>query len=83
MDRPAADRWNRARRRAALTPEQLWLRYFALGGTASASELEAICAGEVWASADTHDRIAHALNERFLELGSDFPLPYSSDPEPS
>jgi hypothetical protein len=46
---------------AELTLPELWLRYFALGGTGTLSE---------------HDVVAHALNERFTELDRDSPVAY-------
>jgi hypothetical protein len=58
---------------------ELWLRYFALGGMTAALELEAILHGALEPTADDHDRIVHALNERFTELGQNHPLPYSDE----
>ena len=51
----------------------LFLRYFELGGMSSASELEAFCYGFLEPSAHDHDLLAHALNERFSELGETIP----------
>ena len=47
----------------------------------SALELEAVCHGAMVATDPDHDRIAHALNERFTELGRNHPVPYSEDSE--
>ena len=44
-----------------------------------ALELEAVCYGAMTANSPDHDRIAHALNERFTELGRNHPVPYSED----
>jgi len=66
------------RRQAGLTLEQLWLRYFALGGCQPTLELEAVLHGALLAGAHDHDVLAHALNERFTELGGDHPVPYST-----
>ena len=73
------DSLDEARRDAGLTQHQLWLRYFALGGMVPALELEAICHGAMLVTDPDHDRIAHALNERFTELGLNHPVPYSED----
>jgi hypothetical protein len=64
------------RRRAALSVEDLWLRYFGLGGLATFNE---VCAHLRGAGLDDHehDVLVHALNERFLELGLDSRIPYS------
>lgn len=72
-----------ARRDAGLSHEDLWFRYFAVGGMRTAFELEAIVYGALVATTHDQDVIAVALNERFSELGADHPMPYSEDrPEP-
>jgi len=65
-----------------LTHGELFLRYFELGGMASALEIEAFCLGAL--RPDAHDRevLAHALNERFVELGGNHPVAYSHDDDP-
>jgi len=68
-----------ARQDAGLSQHELWIRYFALGGMTPALELEAVCHGAMVATEFDHDRIAHALNERFTELGRNHPVPYSQD----
>ncbi len=60
---------------------ELWLRYFALGGTASAQEVEAHVDGKRGSGFDgdghlQHDTLVQALNERFMEMDLDHPLPY-------
>ena len=70
---------DRARRDAGLSHDDLWLRYFALGGMRTAFELEAILYGALIATTHDQDLIAVALNERFSELGGDHPIPYSED----
>jgi hypothetical protein len=77
------DALDRARKDAGLSPSQLWMRYFGLGGMTSAMELEAMCHGALLPTDSDHDRIAHALNERFTELGRNHPVPYSDKPEDS
>ena len=69
-----------ARQDAGLSQHELWVRYFALGGMTPALELEAVCHGAIIPTAVDHDRIAHALNERFTELGRNHPVPYSAEP---
>ena len=68
-----------ARRDLGLSVDDLWLRYFALGGMNAALEVEAILFGAL--VSDDHDRdiIAVALNERFTELGGDHPVRYTGD----
>jgi len=68
-----------ARRELSMSIEELWLRYFALGGMSTALEVEAILFGALVAIAHDRDVLSVALNERYAELGADHPLPYSHD----
>lgn len=79
MTTPPRDELNLARQDAGLSQHELWVRYFALGGMTAALELEAVCHGAMTTSDPDHDRIAHALNERFTELGRNHPVPYSEE----
>jgi hypothetical protein len=67
------------RRGADLSHGELWLRYFELGGMSTGLELEAYLFGALRPSRHDHDVIAHALNERFVELGGNHPVPYADD----
>jgi hypothetical protein len=69
----------RARTDAGLSHSALWLRYFELGGMSTALELEAVLYGALQPTTHDHDVIAHALNERFVELGGNHPVPYATD----
>lgn len=80
MATPPHDSLDRARQEAGLTHSQLWMRYFALGGMTPALELEAMCHGAMVVADNDHDRIVHALNERFTELGRNHPVPYADEP---
>ena len=55
------------------------MRYFELGGMSTGFELETFLYGLVVPTAHDHDVIAHALNERFTELGGDHPVAYLED----
>ncbi len=68
-----------ARQEAMLSIGALWLRYFELGGMATALELEAYLHGALQPSAHEYDVLAHTLNERFVELGGNHPIAYSDD----
>ncbi len=72
---------DRARRAAGLSHDELFLRYFELGGMSTAAELEAFLCGVLRPSVHDHDIVAHALNERFVELGGNHPVPYLEDLE--
>jgi hypothetical protein len=82
MTPPLDDSLDRARLDAGLSQGELWLRYFALGGMSGAVELDAMCHGVMTPTGADHDRIAHALNERFTELGRNHPVPYSDVTDP-
>jgi hypothetical protein len=64
---------------AALSHGDLWLRYFELGGMSTGLQLEAYLYGALRPTSHDHDIIAHALNERFVELGGNHPVPYAGD----
>jgi hypothetical protein len=64
---------------AALSHGDLWLRYFELGGMSTGLQLEAYLYGALRPTRHDHDIIAHALNERFVELGGNHPVPYAGD----
>lgn len=61
---------------AELTVEQLWLRYFALGGDAGLVEVEAYLRGLMPLAALQSDLLAHAVNERLDELVWQRRVPY-------
>lgn len=63
--------------RTGLTVEQLWLRYFALGGDASQFELDAFLQGLIPLPRIQRDMIAHAVNERLDEVTGPRRVPYS------
>lgn len=71
---------DRARRHAALSQFDLWMRYFELGGLDSPLEIEGYLFGALQPTTREHDLLAHALNERFAELGRGHPVPYA-DPQ--
>jgi hypothetical protein len=75
-ERPA-DLLDRYRLTAGLSHGDLWLRYFELGGMDDTLELEAILYGALEPSPHDREVIAHALNERFVELGGNHPVPYA------
>lgn len=67
-------------RRADLTSEDLWLRYFALGGTASPMEVDGHLHGLVPLPPIQRDVLAHAVNERLDELAHPGRVPYCRPP---
>lgn len=65
-----------------LTVEELWLRYFALGGDAGKVEIEAYLSGLMPLPSLQHNILAHAVNERLDELGPPRRAPYRPDTSP-
>ncbi|GHH40609.1 PP2C family protein-serine/threonine phosphatase [Lentzea cavernae] len=64
-------------RRSELTLQQLWTRYFALGGDAGPVEVEAYLHGLMPLPASQRDTLAHAVNERLDELTWPQRVPYT------
>lgn len=68
-------------RHADVSMEELWLRYFTLGGLAGQFEVEAYIHGAMALPSLQRDVLAHALNERLDEMLSAAPrAPYSKAP---
>ena len=68
-----------ARIELGLSVADLWLRYLALGGMSSPLEVEAYLQGALNPTSHEYDVLAHALNERYVELGGNHPVPYSEN----
>jgi hypothetical protein len=75
----ATDVLDQARQSAGLSHGELWLRYFELGGMRTSLQVEAYLYGALEPTMHDHDVVAHALNERFVELGGNHPVPYLED----
>ena len=65
-----------ARRESMLSHVELWVRFFGLGGTASAAELDAYLSGEVEPTKAEYNTVVHALNEFYSDQGMNHPVPY-------
>jgi len=69
-----------ARQACGITQDDLWMRYFALGGMGRPVELDAIVHDALRTTAADRDLVVLALNERFAELGRPPSIPYSDEP---
>lgn len=72
-------------RRADLSMEDLWVRYFTLGGDAGMMEIEAYLNGLMELPSGQRDVLAHAVNERLDDVTTRLRVPYSRtlrDPAP-
>jgi hypothetical protein len=77
-DEPATD-LEQGRIGSGLSIGELFLRYFEMGGMSTEFQLEAFLYRALEPSSHDHDVIAYALNERYVELGGNHPVPYWSD----
>ncbi len=68
-----------ARGLSGLSHADLWMRYFALGGTASKEHTKAFLNASRVLETAQQDVLAHALNERFYEMGQNHPVFYPGD----
>ena len=80
MDDHSSEYLDGARRDVGLTPDELWMRYFALGGAAMPTEFEAYLVGALDPEPMERDILVHAINERSMELGSQRRWRYSDEP---
>ncbi len=69
QENPGGGVLERARKFAKLTHRQLWLSYLGLGGDASPVEVESYLAGGSEPTRREYNILAHALNERLMDLG--------------
>ncbi len=67
-----------ARVRAGMSFDELWMDYFALGGASSPDIVRSYLAGSATQSMD-YDVLAQAINERYVEVGGNHPVPYRED----
>jgi hypothetical protein len=71
-------RFRRALEAADLTVDELWLRYFSMGGEAGRFEIDAYLNGAIALPPMQHDVVAHVINERLDEIAPPR-APYSDD----
>jgi hypothetical protein len=62
--------------RSGLSPAELWIRYYAVGGDAAELEVEAYALDLLVPDDYEHNLIAQALNEYFLDRDEDHPVRY-------
>lgn len=75
-------RFEETLRDADLRIEELWLRYFSIGGVAGQFEIEAYIHGAIALPPLQRDILSHALNERLDELDAQGGrAPYSRESE--
>jgi hypothetical protein len=65
-----------ARRQLGVSYMDLWIDYFALGGSLDIDGLTGYLQGDGCPNPTDHNLIAHALNELFRDRGQDNPIAY-------
>jgi hypothetical protein len=68
---------------ASIPVDDLWCRYFALGGMATSLELGTRILGSDYPTAHEYNLIAIALNEHFMEVDPSLFVPYMEDEQAS
>jgi hypothetical protein len=68
-----------ARVQAGMEAAEVWFAYFSLGGMLPPQIIDSILKGRVVPSDEDYDLLAQALNERFMDRGSDHPVPYRDE----
>ena len=66
-----------SRRRLGLSALKLWMGYFAVGGNGSLTDVTDWLSGASELSVRDYDLLAQAMNDEFVVLGLDHPVPYS------
>lgn len=75
--RPSAERTLEcARQLAGVTVEDLWMRYFAYGGSLSLNDLAVVMSGEARVTASDYLVLSTVLNEEFRDAGFGYPIPF-------
>jgi hypothetical protein len=62
-----------------ISDHELWVDYIGLGGTGSPAVVGSFLSGGEEPDQVQYDILAQALNERFLDLGMNHPVPYFED----
>ena len=65
-----------AKARSMLSYDELWMRCFGLGGSATIEELRSYLQDDGALSRENVNVMAQAFNEHFLDLGQGMPLTY-------
>jgi len=68
-----------SRRRLGLSAMGLWIGYFAVGGNGSLADLTNWLSGASALSVHDYDLLVQAVNDKFVALGMDHPVPYSRE----
>ena len=76
---PLHDILEDGRTQAGFQIEELWTQYLALGGNEPIDRLRAFLDGTSIPPRRDYDLLAHCLNERLRDLGTDNPVPYGDD----
>ena len=67
------------RQQAGMTVAALWLACYGIGWVGSEADLTDVLSGVRVPSDAEYDEIAQAINEAFIDKGSNHPVPYAED----
>jgi hypothetical protein len=67
------------RRQAGVTRQELWIRYYAIGGGSSPETIDAYLDGSVVPHPADYDVVAQALNDALVGEGGEHAVPYAED----
>ncbi|HEV3473683.1 MAG TPA: hypothetical protein VG408_10885 [Actinomycetota bacterium] len=71
----------KAKARAGLTFEDLWIAYVGLGGNRSLAAITSHIEDDIPIAARDHDLLVDALNDHFVGLGMNHPYAHSGAPK--
>lgn len=71
-----------ARTIAGLSNVDLWIGYCGIGGHDSPAAVDTYLTGAALPARLEYDLLAQALNDRFIQLQLDHPVPYAEDIDP-
>jgi hypothetical protein len=78
-DVPPSSILQAAWQQCGMSSNQLWLDYVGVGGADTPDTVGAFLSGAERPGRLQYDMLAQALNERYMDLGMNHPVPYSDD----
>jgi tryptophanase len=75
-DVPPSSILHAAWEQCGLSHDQLWVDYVGVGGACTPQTMGALLSGDEPLGRRQYDFLAQALNERYMDLGMNHPVPY-------
>ena len=67
------------RRQLGMSVPALWIGYLAVGGNGTLADVTTWLSGATEVSNRDYDLLAQVVNDQFVSMGLNHPVPYSSD----